>query len=88
MEELIPMVLFMCIAGVLIMRPFTKKLGLLMEALARERIGPQPPALDPAHVERIAVAMEQLNRRLDLVDDRVAFMERLLEDRPHRRLTG
>jgi hypothetical protein len=88
MEELIPVVLFMCIAAVLIMRPLTKRLGLLLEVLARERMAPPAPALDDAQIQRVTSVLEQLNRRLDLVDDRVAFMERLMEERPRRRLTG
>jgi hypothetical protein len=90
MEQLVPIVLFMSIAGVMILRPVTKRLGLLLEALAKERmVGPGPGrALDDAQLERITNALERLNNRLDLVDDRVAFMERLVEDKPRRRLTG
>jgi hypothetical protein len=87
MEELIPIVLFMCIAGVLILRPVTKRLGLLIEALAKERMVAPAASLDGVQIERIASVLEQLNTRLDLVDDRVAFVERLMEDRPRRRLT-
>lgn len=90
MEELIPIVLFACIAGVLILRPFTKKLGLLLEALARERMSQAqaPNRMDEMQLERVTVALERLNARIDRVDDRVAFMERLVEDRPRQRLTG
>ncbi len=90
MEELIPIVLFMCIAGVLILRPVSKKLGLLLEALAKERMVNATPgrALDEAQLERVTTALERLNNRLDLVDDRITFMERLIEDRPRHRLTG
>jgi hypothetical protein len=90
MEELVPIFLFLCIAGVLILRPVTKRLGLLIEAMAKERaVAPGPArALDEVQIERITTALERLNNRLDLVDDRVAFMERLVEDRPRRRLTG
>jgi hypothetical protein len=90
-EELIPIVLFLCIAGVLILRPVSRKLGLLLEALAKERLaGAATPrrALDDDHLERIAHTLERLHNRLDLLDDRVAFVERLIEDRPRRRLTG
>jgi hypothetical protein len=87
MEELIPIVLFMCIAGVLILRPVTKRLGLLIEALAKERMVAPATTLDAVQIERIASVLEQLNSRLDLVDDRVAFMERLMEERPRRRLS-
>lgn len=90
MEMLVPIVMFMCIAGVLILRPVSKKLGLLLEALAKERMVRTTPAagLDAAQLERVSVALERLNTRLDLMDDRVAFMERLVEERPRRRLTG
>jgi hypothetical protein len=90
MEELVPIVLFMSIAGIMILRPVTKRLGLLLEALAKERmVGASPVrTLDEAQLERITNALERLNNRLDLVDDRVAFMERLVEDKPRRRLTG
>jgi hypothetical protein len=88
MEELIPIIMFLCIAGVLILRPISKKLGLLLEALAKERMTAPQRALDDGQLDRITAALEQLNNRLDLTDDRLAFMERLVEDRPRRRLTG
>jgi hypothetical protein len=92
-EELIPIFMFMCIAGVLILRPVTKKLGLLIEALAKERMANASPAargLDDVHIERITAALERLHNRIDLVDDRMSFVERLVEDRPRsrQRLTG
>jgi hypothetical protein len=90
MEELIPIILFMSIAGVLILRPLTKKMGLLIEALAKERISRVRGGseLDEVQLERITIALERLNGRLDRVDDRISFMERLVEDRPRQRLTG
>lgn len=93
MEELIPIFMFMCIAGVLILRPVTKKLGLLIEAMARERMpaaSPRHPGaiMDDAQVERIANALDRLNSRIDLMDERMAFVERLVESRPRQRLTG
>jgi hypothetical protein len=90
MEMFIPIVLFLCIAGVLILRPISKRLGLLLEALAKERTAAASPArsLDEAQLERVTNALERLNSRLDLVDDRVAFIERLVEERPRQRLTG
>lgn len=91
MEELIPIFLFMCIAGVMILRPVTKKLGLLIEAMAEERKAQfrGSRSLDEAHMERITVALERLNTRIDRVDERMSFMEHLVEDRQRRqRLTG
>lgn len=91
MEELIPIFFFMCVAGVLILRPVTKKLGLLIEAFAKERVGRSRPAngIDEAQLERITIALERLNTRIDRVDDRMSFVEHLVEDRQRRqRLTG
>jgi hypothetical protein len=90
MEELIPIILFMMIGGVLILRPVTKKLGLLIEAMAKERMARTTPeqSLDAAQVVRITAALEQLNTRMDHIDDRIGFMERLIEERPRSRLTG
>jgi hypothetical protein len=90
-EELIPIFFFMCVAGVLILRPVTKKLGLLIEAMARERMPAtrRVDAFEDSQMERITVALERLNSRIDRVDDRMSFMERLVEDRNRQqRLTG
>lgn len=93
MEEFIPIFFFMCVAGVLILRPVTKKLGLLIEALAKERLAvlegrTAPVSIGEGHVERIANALDRLNSRIDLIDDRIGFVERLVESRPAQRLTG
>ena len=94
MEEFIPIFFFMCVAGVLILRPVTRRLGLLLEALAKERMagipsrGAAAPAISEGQVERIVNALDRLNSRIDLMDDRMGFVERLVEDRPRQRLTG
>jgi hypothetical protein len=80
----------MSFAGVLILRPISKKLGILIEAFAKERMGTAPPrgGLDDAQLARITASLERLNSRMDLIDDRLGFMERLVEERPRQRLTG
>ena len=75
MEPLIPIFLFLCIAAVLILRPVTKKLGLLLEAFARSKMA--APA-EAGEVARLQAAGEQLSKRLDLVDERLDFTERLV----------
>jgi hypothetical protein len=92
-EELIPIFLFAVIGGVLVLRPLTKKLGLLIEAMAKERMGRVPGGsreLDEAQMIRITAALERLHSRMDNIDDRIGFVERLVEDRPRTRsrLTG
>ncbi len=93
MEELIPIFLFIVIGGVMVMRPVTKKLGLLIEALAKERMGRVQSGgndLGDAQMIRITAALERLHSRMDSIDERIGFVERLVEDRPRSRsrLTG
>lgn len=83
MPELIPITMFACIAAVLILRPMTKRLGHLLEAMARERepaTASQVPggqAADP----RVLALLEQMNKRLELMEDRLDFTERLVSAR-------
>ncbi|MEJ2186136.1 MAG: hypothetical protein P8Z36_09385 [Gemmatimonadota bacterium] len=88
MEELVPIFLFMCIAAVMIFRPMTKRLGTLLEEMARDRRAMRAP--ENGQMDRVVGLLEQLNTRLDLLEDRMEFMERLSDARPRRRsrLTG
>jgi hypothetical protein len=78
MEELIPITMFMCIAAVAILRPISSKLGHLIEAMTRQRIGQAPPAADSGELERIRVLVEHVSKRIDLIEERLDFTERLL----------
>lgn len=78
MEELIPIFLFLSTAAVLILRPITKKLGVLLEAIARSKMG--TPAEHAAEVAHLRVLVDQLSKRLDLVDERQDFTERLVSN--------
>lgn len=86
MEILIPITLFMCVSAVLIFRPLTKRTGALLEAIAREK-STQRSAEDPT-AARTLVLLEQLSRRLDLIEERLDFNERLLSQRSDRRQIG
>ncbi len=83
MEELVPIFLFMCIAAVMIFRPMTKRLGTLLEEMARERRALRSP--ENGQMDRVVGLLEQLNTRLDLLEDRMEFMERLSDARPPSR---
>lgn len=83
MEELVPIFLFMCIAAVMIFRPMTKRLGMLLEEMARDRRAMRSP--ENGQMERVVGLLEQLNTRLDLLEDRMEFMERLSDARPRHR---
>jgi hypothetical protein len=89
MEEMIPIVLFLCIAGVAILRPITKPLGRLLEEMAHERRAAirGGPGAD-ANLERVAGVMEALNNRLDLLDERLQFVERLSDTRDRKRISA
>lgn len=75
MEELIPIVMFMCLAAVLILRPLTKRLGLLLEQMARER---GTPRTDDSELARIRILLEHVSKRMELMEERVDFTERLV----------
>jgi hypothetical protein len=77
-EALIPITMFMCIAAVMILRPVTKKLGGLLEAISRDRT--QARAED-ANTTRVVALMEHMHRRLDHLEERLDFTERLVSDR-------
>jgi len=79
MEELIPITMFMCIAAVAILRPISSKLGHLIEAMTRERLGAAPAAApDHPELERVRTLVEQVSRRMDLIEERLDFTERLV----------
>lgn len=88
MAELIPIIFMLCVSGVLILRPISKRLGILLEAMARERTGAPSRGLEEYQMDRLTSALDRLNSRMDLMDDRVNFMERLTERRPQNRLSG
>lgn len=80
MEFLIPISLFFSVAAVLILRPLTKQLGRFLEALTRERTH-APPALQISQdtdSARTLLLLEHVVKRLDAVEDRLDFTERLV----------
>lgn len=78
MEELIPITMFMCIAAVMILRPITRRIGGLLEVMTRDRVQSRT---DDASAARTIALMEHVNRRLDLIEERLDFTERLLSAR-------
>jgi hypothetical protein len=75
MEELIPIFLFICIAAVMILRPLTKRLGLVLEQMARDRSAVRA---DDAGIARLRVELEHVSKRMELMEERVDFTERLV----------
>lgn len=85
MEELIPIFFFLCVAAVLILRPLTKRLGMVIEQVARDR---HAGRIDDAEIARLRVAIDHLAKRLDLAEERVDFTERLVGSRRPRSATN
>jgi len=75
MEALIPITMFMCIAAVAILRPISTKVGGLLEVLTRER---QTRSTDDTELARLRTLMEHVARRIDLMEERLDFTERLV----------
>lgn len=78
MEELIPIVMFMSIAAVAILRPMTSRFGKLLEAMAREKTAAIRTGGDDGEAARLRVLVDHIGRRLDLLEERLDFTERLL----------
>lgn len=79
MEFLAPMIVvvvfILTAGGVLILRPIAKRLGVLLEAMARERT--RRPSDD---MLRLREEVETLRARLQLLEERQDFTEGLIGD--------
>lgn len=78
MEELIPIFLFLTVGAVMILRPISKRLGYLLEALAKER---QVQRSGDADLASMRIVLEHVVKRMDLLEERLDFTERLLGER-------
>jgi hypothetical protein len=87
MEALIPITMFISIAAVAILRPISTRLGGLLEAMKNEKnAGVRDP--DDPDIARIRVLIEHMSQRLDLMEERMDFTERLLNGRRGARDDG
>jgi uncharacterized membrane protein len=88
MEEfflaLVPITLILSVAGVLIFRPLTKRLGNVMEANALAR---QQVVDDKLHHEHVKTLLETQNLKILQLEQRLQFTESLLETRAAQQLT-
>jgi hypothetical protein len=80
MEVLIPITMFICIAAVAILRPISRNLGGLLEAIKNEKLGTARGSDDP-DIARVRVLVEHMSQRLDLMEERMDFTERLINGR-------
>ena len=70
-------VLFLTVGGVLILRPIAKHLGAYLEALTRQKL--EPGRQDELH--HLRELTDTMSQRLNLIEERQDFSERLLEER-------
>ncbi len=82
MEEffiaLVPITLFLTVGGVLVLRPLTKRLGLLIEASAKAK---GVSAAEQAQLDQIRLLVETQNLKIERLEQQVAFTESLLDAR-------
>ena len=69
----VPSLFIITAGGVLILRPIAGKLGTLLDAMAREK---SSSALE--ETRRLREAVENMNDRLSLLEERQDFAERLI----------
>lgn len=69
------------VAGVLIFRPLTRQLGELLEQMRRDR----QKKLEESDIARITGLLERLADRMDRIEERQEFTERVLEAPDKRR---
>jgi hypothetical protein len=79
----IPMTLFLCAAAVAIFRPISKRLGNIMELHYKEKISQQAEESTQAELKMLLVS---LDKRLELMEQRLEFTESLIESKSHREL--
>ena len=80
MDELAPMLVAMTLiltsGAVFLLRPVAKRLGDLLELMAKQRTG----ELQAPGTERLSQLVEALDSRLGLVEERLDFTDRLLQE--------
>jgi hypothetical protein len=73
---LIPIVFIIAVAGVIVLRPLSKRLGTLLEAYGQDRIAART---EERQLTAIREHLESLDRRLDMLEERMGFTEELVE---------
>ena len=82
MEEffiaLVPITFFLTVGGVLVLRPLTKRLGVLMEASAKSK---SSNAEEQLQLEHMRLMIDTQNLKLEQLEQKLSFTESLLESR-------
>ncbi|HSL70290.1 MAG TPA: hypothetical protein VK864_08595 [Longimicrobiales bacterium] len=82
-DTVAPMIAFMTlcfsVAGVLVLRPLSKRVAELLAAMAQERRG---GGNSQNELAQIRLTLESVNARMALLEDRLDFTERLMTSGP------
>jgi len=79
----IPMTLFVCAAAVAIFRPISKRLGNIMEMHYKGRLEQQHDQSGQAELKMLLIS---LDKRLELMEQRLEFTESLVDSKTRREL--
>ena len=71
---IVMIVITLTVGGVLVLRPVAKRLGTLLETMARQKA-----ELPADELRNMRADLETMGRRLELMEERQDFTERLLE---------
>lgn len=82
---LIPIIFILSVAGVIIFRPLSKRLGDLLEAYTQDRMAGEA---EQRQLGGLREQLESLDRRMGLLEERMSFTEELVGRRPGRPLQG
>ncbi|HKJ02294.1 MAG TPA: hypothetical protein VJ997_07560 [Longimicrobiales bacterium] len=80
---LVAIVLFVVVGGVILLKPIANRVGFLLEAMAKEK--ESGLGSDMGHVRDL---LETMNARLQLLEERQDFTERLLSGEKRRDQIG
>jgi len=80
---IVSIVLFVTIGGVLILRPIAKRVGDLLEVYAKEKEGGME-----VEMRQMRELLETMDARLQLMEERQDFTERLLTEPDERERPG
>jgi hypothetical protein len=72
--------------AVLVLRPISKRLGGLLDAMAQQRLRPAPPP-PPSDMSQIRDLLTGIDQRLSLMEERQDFAEAILSSGEARNLS-
>lgn len=75
---MVPVTLFLTIGGVLVFRPLTKRLGLMLEANAA---GKRSDEADRLQHEHLRALLDAQTLKIEALENRIEFTESLLDTR-------